>query len=292
MSNIHTFEDSNNERNRNSENYIYQPANIQNSNDYNNSSSVDVNIINSSLYKLNKFCTIIITINFIIYFGELIYFYAMKKKTIWTCVLYIFGGKFTPAIIKDHQYWRLITSIFLHASIYHILMNSLSIGFIGYFTEKVLGLIKVIILYFCSGIYGNILSAPIQKTSVGVGASGAIMGFSGFVMIYYIFNLYKMSQRNRNFFIYFFVMTLINLFGNNMSRDGSIVDNYAHLGGFIAGVIISLFFYSNQINYNYFSQNMIKKLKILSIIYLILTPIISYCYLKHINLPVNTLAKC
>ena len=87
-------------------------------------------------------------------------------------------------------------------------------------------------------------------------------------------------------------MTLINLFGNNMSRDGNIVDNYAHLGGFIAGVIISLFFYSNQINYNYFSQNMIKKLKILSIIYLILTPIISYCYLKHINLPINTLAKC
>ena len=37
MSNIHTFEDSNNERNRNSGNYIYQPANIQNSNDYNNS---------------------------------------------------------------------------------------------------------------------------------------------------------------------------------------------------------------------------------------------------------------
>ena len=186
MSNIHTFEDSNNERNRNSENYVYQPANIQNSNDYNNSSSVDVNIINSSLYKINKFCTIIIIINFIIFFGELIYFYALKQKTIWTCILYIFGGKYTPAIIKDHQYWRLITSIFLHASIYHILMNSLSIGFIGYFTEKVLGLIRVIILYFCSGIYGNILSAPIQKTSVGVGASGAIMGFSGFVMIYYI----------------------------------------------------------------------------------------------------------
>ena len=87
-------------------------------------------------------------------------------------------------------------------------------------------------------------------------------------------------------------MTLINLFGNNMSRDGSIVDNYAHLGGFIAGVIISLFFYSNQINYNYFSLNLIKKLKILSLIYLIFSPIISYSYLKYINLPINSLAKC
>jgi membrane associated rhomboid family serine protease len=292
MSNIHTFEDSNSNKTTNRENYIYQPANIQNSNDFNNSTSVEVNIVNSSLYKMKKFCTFIIIINFIIFFGELIYFYALKNNTIWTCTLYVFGGKFTPAIINDHHYWRIITSIFLHASIYHILMNSLSIGFLGYFTEKVLGLKKIIILYFCSGIYGNFLSLAIQRNSVGVGASGAIMGFSGFVMIFYIFNLYKMSQRNKNFFIYFFAMTLINLFGNNMTRDGNVVDNYAHLGGFLAGLVISLLFYSSQINYNYFPQNLIQKLKYLSIIYLIISPLISFCYLNYINLPVNTLAKC
>ena len=101
-----------------------------------------------------------------------------------------------------------------------------------------------------------------------------------------------MSQRNKNFFIYFFAMTLINLFGNNMTRDGNVVDNYAHLGGFLAGLVISLLFYSSQINYNYFPLNLIQKLKYLSIIYLIISPIISFCYLNSINLPVNTLAKC
>ncbi len=286
--NINTFSnDPTRDPNSNPIINIYKPTNVSdspnNSNINNsNSSSSPIRIITSTNYSLKTFCSFILIINTIIYIFQLLYFYIIKKNISWHCTLYNFGAKDTFSIVKYYQFYRLFTSMFLHASIIHILMNSLSIFFIGYYLEKKIGLIKIIILYISSGIFASMFSACINRQSISVGASGAIMGFSGILLVDYFFSYHKMNNAQKKHFLYFGIMTLINLFGTNISGDGNKVDNSAHLGGFIIGVCLSVYLLKDNIDIQYVTQSLLKKLKIIFGCALIFGPLFCLIYLFYI----------
>ncbi len=128
------------------------------------------------------------------------------------------------------QSWRLVTSMFVHVGILHLVNNLVVLGLIGYFLEFDLGRAKLFGLYMISGIVGSVASAYLHDTTVSVGASGAIFGLLGFVIMPFLVS--------RNFA--FLILVLAYLGFNLLIGINSISDNSAHLGGLVVGFLFGL----------------------------------------------------
>eukprot|EP00604_Paraphysomonas_vestita_P003091 CAMPEP_0174818422 /NCGR_PEP_ID=MMETSP1107-20130205/1092_1 /TAXON_ID=36770 /ORGANISM="Paraphysomonas vestita, Strain GFlagA" /LENGTH=342 /DNA_ID=CAMNT_0016030231 /DNA_START=59 /DNA_END=1084 /DNA_ORIENTATION=+ len=87
-----------------------------------------------------------------------------------------YGAKDAALILYRHEWWRLITPIFLHAGILHILSNGFIQLRVGGYLNRVFGTLPWLFIYFASGIYGNMLSCIFLPDAIGVGSSGALMG--------------------------------------------------------------------------------------------------------------------
>ena len=96
--------------------------------------------------------------------------------------LFIDWALFGP-LVANGDWWRLVTSMFLHASIAHIALNMLALWFIGRAVEEYLGSLRFALLYFVSGLAGSAGALVADPRGVTVGASGAIFGILGAMMI-------------------------------------------------------------------------------------------------------------
>jgi membrane associated rhomboid family serine protease len=97
--------------------------------------------------------------------------------------VYYHGALFGPFIADNHQYWRLLTSGFLHDGLFHILINMVSLYFVGRILEPAVGRGNFIAIYFASllaGSFGALLFEPLAPT---VGASTAIFGIFGALIV-------------------------------------------------------------------------------------------------------------
>lgn len=144
------------------------------------------------------------------------------------------GAKSNDLILKG-EYFRLITSMFLHGGLLHVALNMYSLYSIGPLVEKIYGKVKYLSIYFISGIIASIFSF-IFSDSVSVGASGAIFGLLGTTLVFAI----KMRNNlGKGFMKNVAAVIAINLFiGFSLPN----IDNYAHLGGLFGGIIMALIF--------------------------------------------------
>lgn len=108
-----------------------------------------------------------------------------------------YGAKEAGLILIKHQWWRLVTPIFLHAGIFHILSNIIIQLRVGGYLNCVYGTAKWIWIYFVSGIFGNILSCIFLPESVGVGSSGALLGILTSWMVWIVFRWRKIPEQCR-----------------------------------------------------------------------------------------------
>ena len=134
---------------------------------------------------------------------------------------------------KNGQFYRLLTCIFLHGGIVHILCNMYSLYVIGPQVESFYGKFKYLFIFLFSGISGSILSLAFS-TGVGVGASGAIFGLLGSLCYFgYHYRVY-LGNSLKSQIIPIIILNL--LIGFSMSG----IDNFAHIGGLIGGVFASM----------------------------------------------------
>ncbi|CRG96192.1 rhomboid protease ROM1, putative [Plasmodium gallinaceum] len=145
--------------------------------------------------------------------------------------------------IKNGEVYRLVMPIFLHANIFHAFFNIFFQLRMGFTLEKNYGIIKVIILYFLTGIYGNILSASVTYCTIKVGASTSGMGLVGVVTAELVLLWHVIRHRERVVFnIIFF--SLISLF-YYFTFNGSNIDHVGHLGGLLSGICIGILYNGN-----------------------------------------------
>jgi len=164
-----------------------------------------------------------------------------------TKVLINIGANYGP-YVKYGETWRLLTSVFLHSGISHLIFNSIALLAFGNLIETVFGKRNFLVLYLCSGISGSALSVTFNPNTVSVGASGAIFGMLGGLIIYYFFMKKVNPDYAKNNLFGLGLMLLINLFyGLSSSR----IDNWAHLGGLLGGMFCS--FVLIKFNLNSFS---------------------------------------
>lgn len=139
-------------------------------------------------------------------------------------------------VIFAGDYKRLITAMFLHLDVEHIFNNMVSMVFIGAFIEQQLGHLPYGIIYFLSGIGGNIVSLWAKYRTLNpvgsVGASGAIFGLDGLLLAMALFGRREdmpTVQPKR-----LLVMIALSIYSGYKSGN---VDNAAHLGGLLVGLV-------------------------------------------------------
>ncbi len=129
------------------------------------------------------------------------------------------------------QYWRLVSSMFLHAGLLHIAFNSYALWIFGTVVEEELGSLRMLLIYFSTGIVASAASYAFGPNAVGVGASGAIFGIFGAFVAY--------NYRRRHMAIAAArLRSAVTLVILNMVLAFSIpgIDWRAHVGGFVAGL--------------------------------------------------------
>lgn len=135
------------------------------------------------------------------------------------------------------EYWRLLTAAFVHADPIHIGFNMWCLYSLGRVSERLFGKLATLLLYLLTGAGGAILSLAYEHTRSEVGASGAIFGLAGAILIGLKFgDLEIPSGEKRALFgsLIFFVIVNFTL------GAGGNTDNMCHLGGFISGLLIGL----------------------------------------------------
>lgn len=158
------------------------------------------------------------------------------------------GAMFEPLITGEHEYYRIITSMFLHFGIEHLLNNMVILGALGWNLELETGKIRYLIIYLVSGIGGNLLSLYLGVSSaeyaVSAGASGAIFGLMGALLYVAARNRGRMGRISGKGVLFMIALSLY--FGITSSG----IDNAAHIGGLLCGFILAVILYRKKNSYH------------------------------------------
>ncbi|XP_043688005.1 RHOMBOID-like protein 1 [Telopea speciosissima] len=147
------------------------------------------------------------------------------------------GALEVSKVVHEHQAWRLFTCIWLHAGVFHVLANMLSLLFIGIRLEQEFGFVRIGLLYVISGFGGSLLSALFIQSSISVGASGALFGLLGAMLSELITNWTIYENKFAALLTLLFII-VVNLAVGILPH----VDNFAHLGGFASGFLLGFVF--------------------------------------------------
>lgn len=176
----------------------------------------------------------IIAINVILYIVTAYLSYTYAKGSVFdsdTRVLVLLGAKVNE-LIAQGQYFRLVSCMFLHGGIVHLGVNMYSLYAIGPMVERVYGRVKYLAIYFASGICSSMLSY-IYSPSISIGASGAIFGLLGAVLV---FAIKSKGKTGSSFIRSILSVIFVNIFiGMTLPN----IDNFGHIGGLVGGMIIA-----------------------------------------------------
>lgn len=171
-----------------------------------------------------RFTFLLIAINIII-------FILLESNGDSTNILHLidWGAKFNQGI-ADGEWWRIITSMFLHIGFFHLLMNMLALYFLGEITERIYGSKRFLFIYFTAGIFGGIASFA-TNSAVAAGASGAIFGLFGALLFF--------GLHYKRLFFQTIGANLLIIIGINIVFGLTVpqIDNGAHIGGLIGGFL-------------------------------------------------------
>lgn len=146
-------------------------------------------------------------------------------------------GANVASLTLSGESWRLFSSVFLHSSFSHLLMNMFALLVVGAVAERILGKWRLLIIWLFSGVFGGLISAcyalrDSDQIVISVGASGAIMGIAGAALATQLASGAGTYHKNqRRVFSLLGMVALTLLYGARQAG----IDNACHIGGLIAG---------------------------------------------------------
>lgn len=149
-------------------------------------------------------------------------------------VLLTFGAKVNE-LVAYGQVWRLLTAMFIHIGIIHLLFNLYALNALGPLVEGFFGHRRFLLIYLIGGLWGSVASYRFSD-ALSAGASGAIFGLVGAATVYFLRYRENFGERGRAIVQNMFVVIGINLvFGLSMAG----IDNWGHMGGLIGGAVVA-----------------------------------------------------
>lgn len=163
-------------------------------------------------------------------------------------------GAVYPDNIMAGEYWRLLTATFMHFGARHLFNNMLLLGCAGVILEEALGHLKFALLYLIAGAGGSTLSYLQMCNSgdyaVSAGASGAIFGIIGALLWIVIRHKGRYETLTQKGLIFMIALSLY------YGVENGEIDNWGHIGGLIAGFIISIILYRKRpVNIDFDEKN-------------------------------------
>ncbi|KAF8699052.1 hypothetical protein HU200_034743 [Digitaria exilis] len=148
------------------------------------------------------------------------------------------GALDVSKVVHGGQGWRLITCMWLHAGVVHLLINMLCLIFIGIRLEQEFGFVRIGLVYLISGFGGSLMSALFIQSTISVGASGALFGLIGSMLSELITN-WSLYANKVAALVSLVLVIAVNLALGILPR----VDNFAHIGGLISGFLLGFVFF-------------------------------------------------
>lgn len=158
--------------------------------------------------------------------------------------LIIWGANLRPLTVGG-DLWRLLTSCFLHGGIIHLLFNMYALLYIGIILEPIIGKSRFLSAYLLTGIAGSMASIWHNELTTSVGASGAIFGMYGVFLALLTTDFIEKNARKQ-----LLVSIIVFVSFNLMSGVRGDIDNAAHIGGLLSGIIIGYAFVPGLRNFN------------------------------------------
>jgi len=152
------------------------------------------------------------------------------------------GAKNDEAIFEQSEWWRIVSCNWLHAGLFHLLLNMLAVVNLGSSLERRFGFCRIAVLYVLSGLFGTMVSVVFLPGVLSVGASASVFGLVGACWADVIQNYCaRCTLRDSGAFSLLFLTVLNLCFGLT-----PMVDNFMHVGGFVAGLMIGLSLFSKK----------------------------------------------
>lgn len=161
----------------------------------------------------------------------LMYIFGNGSEDNYTLLLF---GANLDVLTKGGDYYRLVTSMFLHIGIWHLFVNMYSLYVLGKEVENTLGRRKYLIIYLLSGIAGSILSLAFNHNIICAGASGAIFGIMGAILY---FGYYYRTYLGSTIINSILPVIILNLIIGFLDTG---IDNAAHIGGLVGGILLTM----------------------------------------------------
>jgi len=171
-----------------------------------------------------RFTFVFLAINIIVFLLQ-----TITNQEVW----FALGAKVNELIVAG-EWWRLITPMFLHANLVHLAFNSYALYIFGPQVEAVFGYRRFFFIYLLSGVSGAVLSFALSPQP-SVGASGAIFGLIGSLLIYLFRHRQAFGEMGRRRLTEILTLAGINLV-IGLSPG---IDNWGHVGGLIGGAVLA-----------------------------------------------------
>ena len=155
----------------------------------------------------------------------------------------IMWGANSTAHILSGDYWRLVTCIFIHGGIMHLLMNMIGLVLAGLILESMIGSIYFSGIFFITGITASLSSLWWNEQVISVGASGAVFGLFGALCTVILVGRRSSYESNKGLLVFLIPYILLNLlFG--LVIPG--IDNAGHIGGLLSGGVLGSIIFFNR----------------------------------------------
>jgi len=189
---------------------------------------------------------LLVGINCLVFLGMVLSGVSFANPTVES--LLHWGANNPTAVLYYGQWWRVVTAMFVHVGILHLATNMWCLWNLGLLGEPLVGPLGVFAAYILSGAAGNLLSIGVnlafRSDSVGAGASGAVFGIAGVLIVLLKSPRLPIPPKElsglRKYVIYFAAINFVIGFGSLAVGSVVHIDNMAHLGGFLGGIIFAL----------------------------------------------------
>jgi membrane associated rhomboid family serine protease len=147
------------------------------------------------------------------------------------------GAVFGPAV-ADGEWWRLITSAFLHLGLLHLAFNMYALWLFGPIMEQLYGHVEFAVIYVLCALGGSVLTILLQPESAAAGASGAIFGLFGLAFVVSRRRHLILGPQARAIISQVGTLLVLNLFITFIAADR--ISWTGHVGGLLVGALLGL----------------------------------------------------